>query len=444
MSDTLLLTASSTRSFLEESKVKRRPSALSFIVNASILNQPYSHAPSRRRRSPLLPESISSFDGLLHGSRRCTRSLAQASRVSPLLSQSAVRLVPPTSGSRHCTLSLSVFLCHRRTTRTEFELYEHVYELVNQNLNSISVYMNLFMRLFKISKLIGCKLFDLWIDTICHGNDQMVRHKLLGVDIVPVLVGPVSYLLLSKPAKDVDKTFNLLSLLDKILPVYKKGDYFRYLAEFKSSEDCMEVKDQSLKAYEAATTAIYPINISHFLINDTFYTRDVSNNNIYGEIPYGLPLNPTNLDLSYNQFIGDLLSSFGTLRGLSRLFLQHNEFTGSVIFLADLQLSDLRFGGNMFDRGDTVLLWCSWCDHGSMKAEKANSEGSGPSLIIGSVFAVEPSRAREAHTFHELELELEIEARGESRASSSSIFHELELESGSTRLVYIRTYTSLD
>ncbi|KAL4577701.1 hypothetical protein LXL04_013812 [Taraxacum kok-saghyz] len=81
--------------------------------------------------------------------------------------------------------------------------------------------MNLFMRLFKISKLIGCKLFDLWIDTICHGNDQMVRHKLLGVDIVPVLVGPVSYLLLSKPTKDVDKTFNLLSLLDKILPVYK-------------------------------------------------------------------------------------------------------------------------------------------------------------------------------------------------------------------------------
>lgn len=43
----------------------------------------------------------------------------------------------------------------------------------------------------------------------------------LGVDTVPVLVGPVSYLLLSKPAKDVDKTFSLLSLLGKILPIYK-------------------------------------------------------------------------------------------------------------------------------------------------------------------------------------------------------------------------------
>ncbi|KAL4556010.1 hypothetical protein LXL04_038645 [Taraxacum kok-saghyz] len=32
-------------------------------------------------------------------------------------------------------------------------------------------------------------------------------------------------------------------------------------------------------------------------------------------------------------------------------------------------------------------------------------------------FSVEPSRAREAHTFHELELELEIEARGELKPS---------------------------
>lgn len=43
----------------------------------------------------------------------------------------------------------------------------------------------------------------------------------LGVDTVPVLVGPVSYLLLSKPAKGVEKSFNLLSLLPKILAIYK-------------------------------------------------------------------------------------------------------------------------------------------------------------------------------------------------------------------------------
>ncbi|XP_030542179.2 5-methyltetrahydropteroyltriglutamate--homocysteine methyltransferase-like [Rhodamnia argentea] len=46
--------------------------------------------------------------------------------------------------------------------------------------------------------------------------------KALGIDTVPVLVGPVSYLLLSKPTKGVEKTFSLLSLLGKILPIYKE------------------------------------------------------------------------------------------------------------------------------------------------------------------------------------------------------------------------------
>ncbi|KAL7591817.1 hypothetical protein Lser_V15G35088 [Lactuca serriola] len=40
------------------------------------------------------------------------------------------------------------------------------------------------------------------------------------VETVAVFVGPVSYLLLSKLAKGVEKTFDLLSLLDKILPIY--------------------------------------------------------------------------------------------------------------------------------------------------------------------------------------------------------------------------------
>jgi 5-methyltetrahydropteroyltriglutamate--homocysteine methyltransferase len=46
--------------------------------------------------------------------------------------------------------------------------------------------------------------------------------KALGVETVPVLVGPVSYLLLSKPAKGVEKSFSLLSLLPKVLAVYKE------------------------------------------------------------------------------------------------------------------------------------------------------------------------------------------------------------------------------
>ncbi|XWS73772.1 hypothetical protein CRYUN_Cryun02cG0157900 [Craigia yunnanensis] len=52
--------------------------------------------------------------------------------------------------------------------------------------------------------------------------DEYKEAKALGVDTVPILIGPVSYLLLSKPAKGVDKSFSLLSLIGKILPIYKE------------------------------------------------------------------------------------------------------------------------------------------------------------------------------------------------------------------------------
>ncbi|XP_020268463.1 5-methyltetrahydropteroyltriglutamate--homocysteine methyltransferase 2-like isoform X3 [Asparagus officinalis] len=54
--------------------------------------------------------------------------------------------------------------------------------------------------------------------------------KALGVDTVPVLIGPVSYLLLSKPEKGAEKCFSTLSLLDKVLPVYKE-----VIAELKAA-----------------------------------------------------------------------------------------------------------------------------------------------------------------------------------------------------------------
>ncbi|KAL4591906.1 hypothetical protein LXL04_004881 [Taraxacum kok-saghyz] len=79
----------------------------------------------------------------------------------------------------------------------------------------------------------------------------------LGVDTVPVFVGPVSYLLLSKPAKGVEKTFDLLSLLDKILPIYKE-----VIAELKAAgatwiqfDEATLVKDLEPYQLEAFTKA---------------------------------------------------------------------------------------------------------------------------------------------------------------------------------------------
>ncbi|CAL0323411.1 unnamed protein product [Lupinus luteus] len=52
--------------------------------------------------------------------------------------------------------------------------------------------------------------------------EEYKEAKALGIDTIPVLIGPVSYLLLSKPAKGVDQSFSLLSLLPKVLAIYKE------------------------------------------------------------------------------------------------------------------------------------------------------------------------------------------------------------------------------
>jgi 5-methyltetrahydropteroyltriglutamate--homocysteine methyltransferase len=51
--------------------------------------------------------------------------------------------------------------------------------------------------------------------------NEYKEAKELGIETVPVLVGPVTYLLLAKAQKGAPKGFDLLSLLDSILPVYK-------------------------------------------------------------------------------------------------------------------------------------------------------------------------------------------------------------------------------
>ncbi|KAG5517247.1 hypothetical protein RHGRI_037863 [Rhododendron griersonianum] len=60
--------------------------------------------------------------------------------------------------------------------------------------------------------------------------NEFKEAKALGIESIPVLVGPVSYLLLSKPAKGIEKSFSLLSLVENILPVYKE-----VVAELKSA-----------------------------------------------------------------------------------------------------------------------------------------------------------------------------------------------------------------
>ncbi|KAJ1396021.1 Serine-threonine/tyrosine-protein kinase, catalytic domain [Sesbania bispinosa] len=73
---------------------------------------------------------------------------------------------------------------------------------------------------------------------------------------------------------------------------------------------------------------------------------DVSSNNIVGEIPFGLPPNVTHMNLSHNFLngpIGDVIQPVQNCR-----FLQNNRFTGSVVYLAELPLTDLNIQDNLF------------------------------------------------------------------------------------------------
>ncbi|CAH2055177.1 unnamed protein product [Thlaspi arvense] len=87
--------------------------------------------------------------------------------------------------------------------------------------------------------------------------NEYKEAKALGVETVPVLVGPVSYLLLSKLAKGVDKSFDLLSLLPKILPIYKeviaelKGAGATWI-QFDEPLFVMDLEGHKLQAFSGA------------------------------------------------------------------------------------------------------------------------------------------------------------------------------------------------
>ncbi|KAK7264840.1 hypothetical protein RJT34_32452 [Clitoria ternatea] len=87
--------------------------------------------------------------------------------------------------------------------------------------------------------------------------NEYKEAKALGVDTVPVLVGPVTYLMLSKPTKGVDKSFCLLSLLPKVLSVYKEvvADLKAAGAswiQFDEPTLVMDLEPQKLQAFSAA------------------------------------------------------------------------------------------------------------------------------------------------------------------------------------------------
>ncbi|MEU6172276.1 5-methyltetrahydropteroyltriglutamate--homocysteine S-methyltransferase [Streptantibioticus parmotrematis] len=79
----------------------------------------------------------------------------------------------------------------------------------------------------------------------------------LGLAARPVLLGPVTYLLLSKPAPDADPGFEPLTLLDRLLPVYAEvlADLRAAGAEWVQLDEPALVQDRTPAELNAATRA---------------------------------------------------------------------------------------------------------------------------------------------------------------------------------------------
>jgi 5-methyltetrahydropteroyltriglutamate--homocysteine methyltransferase len=87
----------------------------------------------------------------------------------------------------------------------------------------------------------------------------------VGVDTVPVLIGPVSFLLLSKPADGVDERFDALDLIEPLVEVY--GEVIERLAEqgatwVQLDEPCF-VEDRSDRELDALRLAYEELSKVH-------------------------------------------------------------------------------------------------------------------------------------------------------------------------------------
>ncbi|CAN1271742.1 5-methyltetrahydropteroyltriglutamate--homocysteine methyltransferase [Linum perenne] len=110
--------------------------------------------------------------------------------------------------------------------------------------------------------------------------NEYKEAKALGVDTVPVLVGPVSYLLLSKPAKGVEKSFNLLSLLDKILPVYKE-----VISELKAAGASWIQLDEPTLVMDLDSNKLKAFTDAYSQLESTFSGLNVLIETYFADIP---------------------------------------------------------------------------------------------------------------------------------------------------------------
>ena len=125
--------------------------------------------------------------------------------------------------------------------------------------------------------------------------DEFQEARALGINATPVLVGPVSYLLLGK---EKVPGFNRLDLLDRLMPVYLQilGELQGLGAQYVQIDEpflALDLQDETKRAYESAYAAITRACPELKFILATYFAGLEDN----AELAASLPVNYLHLDL---------------------------------------------------------------------------------------------------------------------------------------------------
>ncbi|KAH8831585.1 cobalamin-independent methionine synthase [Flagelloscypha sp. PMI_526] len=133
--------------------------------------------------------------------------------------------------------------------------------------------------------------FDDETDFKLVANKALAEYKeakALGIETRPVVLGPISYLILGKPSKEAKAGFEPISLLPKLLPVYKKllSELKEAGAQWVQIDEPILVLDSAAsleKQYASAYAELSPV--SPKIVLTTYFSRLDSNVEFVAKLP---------------------------------------------------------------------------------------------------------------------------------------------------------------
>ncbi|EIW82105.1 cobalamin-independent methionine synthase [Coniophora puteana RWD-64-598 SS2] len=170
-------------------------------------------------------------------------------------------------------------------------------------------------------------------------NKALVEYneaKALGITTRPVVLGPISYLVLGKPAREAPASFEPITLLSKLLPVYKQ-----LLTELKSAgvesvqiDEPILVLDRAAnleKQYASAYAELAPV--APKIVLTTYFNRLDANLKFVSKLPVGgLHIDLVRAPGQLDEVIAavkntNLVLSLGLVSGRN---IWKNDFTASI------------------------------------------------------------------------------------------------------------------